>query len=53
MNADGSRHVSVDAQLAARLSGAWWFVVAFTALGALLLLGGIALVRSGIRKTRV
>jgi hypothetical protein len=50
MNADGSRHVSVDAQLAGRLSGAWWFVAAFVALGTLALLGGIALVRSGIRK---
>jgi hypothetical protein len=50
MNADGSRNVSVDAQLAARLSGAWWFVAAFIALGALSLAGGIALVRSGTRK---
>jgi hypothetical protein len=47
MNADGSRRVSVDAQLAARLSGAWWFVAAFVALGALSLLGGIVLLRSG------
>jgi hypothetical protein len=44
MNADGGRNVSVDAQLAARLSGAWWFVVAFIALGALSLVGGIALI---------
>jgi hypothetical protein len=50
MNADGSRNVNVDAQLAARLSGAWWFVAAFIALGVLSLLGGIALVRSGMRK---
>jgi hypothetical protein len=50
MNADGSRNVSVDAQLAARLSGAWWFVAAFIALGALSLAGGIALLRSGARK---
>jgi hypothetical protein len=50
MNANGSRNVSVDAQLAARLSGAWWFVAAFIALGALSLAGGIALVRSGARK---
>lgn len=50
MNADGSRNVNVDAQLAARLSGAWWFVVGFIALGVLSLLGGIALVRSGMRK---
>jgi hypothetical protein len=50
MNADGSRNVNVDAQLAARLSGAWWFVAAFIALGVLSLLGGIALILSGVRK---
>jgi hypothetical protein len=50
MNADGSRNVSVNAQLAARLAGAWWFVAAFIALGALSLAGGIALVRSAARK---
>lgn len=50
MNADGSRNVTVDARLAARLSGAWWFVVAFVALGALSLVGGVALIRSGSRK---
>jgi hypothetical protein len=50
MNADGSRNVSVDAQLAARLSGAWWFVAGLIALGALSLLGGIALLRSGGRR---
>jgi hypothetical protein len=50
MNADASRNVSVDAQLAARLSGAWWFAAAFIALGAVSLVGGIALVRSGTRK---
>jgi hypothetical protein len=50
MNADGSRNVSVDVQLAARLSGAWWFVAAAFVLGALALAGGIALVRSGRRK---
>lgn len=50
MNADGSRHVSVDAQLAARLSGAWWFVAAFIVVGALFLAGGVILVRSGLRK---
>ena len=47
MNADGSRNVGVDVQLAARLAGAWWFVAALLALGALSLAGGIALVRSG------
>jgi hypothetical protein len=50
MNADGTRNVSVDAQVAARLSGAWWFVAALTVLGALSLLGGFALVRSGGRR---
>jgi len=49
MNADGSRNVSLEAQLAARLSGAWWFVAGFLVLGTLSLVGGIALVRSGIR----
>jgi hypothetical protein len=50
MNADGSRNIAVNAQLAARLSGAWWFVAAFIALGALPLVGGVALLRSGARK---
>jgi len=49
MNADGSRNVSLDAQLGARLRGAWWFVAAGFVLGALALVGGIALVRSGVR----
>jgi len=49
MNADGSRNVGVEAQLAARLSGAWWFVTALIALGAVSLAGGIALIRSGFR----
>ena len=50
MNADKSRNVSVDARLAARLSGAWWFVAAAFALGALSLAGGILLLRSGSRR---
>ena len=50
MNADGSRKVTVDARLAARLAGAWWFVAAFLALGALSLAGGAALLYSGVRK---
>lgn len=50
MNADGSRNVTVDAQLAARLAGAWWFVAATLALGALSLAGGAALLYSGARK---
>ena len=41
-----------DAQLAARLSGAWWFVAVFIALGALSLVAGIALVRSGTPRPR-
>ena len=49
MNADGSRHVSVDAQLAARVSGLWWIVVTLIGLGALALAGGGALVYSGAR----
>jgi hypothetical protein len=50
MNADASRSVSADARLAARLSGAWWFVAAFIGLGTLALVGGIALIRSGTRR---
>jgi hypothetical protein len=50
MNTDGSRNVSVDAQLAAHLTGAWWLVAALIVLGVLSLAGGIALVRSGARK---
>ncbi|HET7450891.1 MAG TPA: hypothetical protein VFJ78_09850 [Gaiellaceae bacterium] len=49
MNADGSRDVTVDAQLAARFTGAWWFVAAFLALGALSLGAGAAVVYSGVR----
>lgn len=50
MNADGGRNVSVDAQLAARLTGAWWLVAAFITLGLIALAGGIALIRSGARR---
>ena len=50
MNADGSRNVNVDAQVAARISGAWWFIAAGLLLGSLSLLGGIALLRSGLRR---
>jgi hypothetical protein len=49
MNADGSRNLAVDAQLAAGLVGAWWFVGSFLALGALSLVGGVALVYSAVR----
>jgi hypothetical protein len=50
MNADKSRNVSVDARLAASLSGAWWFVAAALVLGALSLAGGVLLIRSGSRR---
>jgi hypothetical protein len=50
MNVDGSRSITLDAQLGARLSGAWWLVAAFIALGVLSLVGGIALVRSHARR---
>lgn len=50
MNPDGSRNVNVDARLAARLAGGWWFVTAFFVLGSLSLVGGAALVYSGVRK---
>ena len=50
MNADGSRSVNVDAQLGARVAGVWWFVAGFLTTGALTLLGGIALIRSGVRR---
>ena len=52
MNADGSKNVAVDAQLAGRIGGAWWFVAAFLALGVLSLAGGAALVRSGARRRK-
>jgi hypothetical protein len=52
MNADGTRNIHVDAQLAARLAGAWWFVAASIALGALALAGGTLLIRSGTRKEK-
>ena len=44
MNADGSPKVSVDAQLAARVSCAWWIVTGLLVIGGLLLAGGGALV---------
>lgn len=49
MNADGSRSVAVDARLAAQASDVWWIVAALFVLGGLSLLGGGALVSSGIR----
>ncbi len=49
MNADGSRAVRVDAQLAARVSGVWWIVAGLLVLGAVSLLGGGALLSSAAR----
>jgi hypothetical protein len=49
MNADGSRSVSVDAQLAARVSYVWWIVTGLFVIGGLSLAGGGALVYSGAR----
>ena len=49
MNADGSRSVDVDGRLAARVSSLWWIVAGLFVLGGLSLLGGGALVYSGIR----
>jgi hypothetical protein len=52
MNADGSRNVSVAAQLAARVSQVWWIVIGFFVVGGLSLAGGGALVYSGVRATK-
>jgi hypothetical protein len=52
MNADGSRNVSVDAQLAARVSHVWWIVIGLFVVGGLSLAGGGALVYSGARNMR-
>jgi hypothetical protein len=49
MNADGSRKVSVEAQLAARVSHVWWIVIGLFVVGGLSLAGGGALVYSGAR----
>jgi len=49
MNADGSRRVSIDAQIAGRVAGVWWIVTGLFVLGGLSLLGGGALVYSGAR----
>lgn len=50
MNADGSPKVSVDAQLAARVSYVWWIVTGLFVIGGLSLAGGGALVYSGTRR---
>jgi hypothetical protein len=49
MNADGSRNVSVDAKLAARVSHVWWIVTGLFVLGGMSLAGGGALLYSGAR----
>ena len=49
MNADGSRAVGLDAQLAVRVSALWWITTVLFVLGGLSLLGGGALLYSGIR----
>jgi hypothetical protein len=49
MNADGSRTVGVDAQLAARVSHVWWIVIGLFVAGGLSLAGGGALAYSGAR----
>lgn len=51
MNADGSRTVGVDAQLAARVSHVWWIVIGLFVVGGLSLAGGGALVYSGAVRT--
>jgi hypothetical protein len=52
MNADASPGVSVDAQLAARVSHVWWIAIGLFVIGGLSLLGGGALVRAGVRTRR-
>lgn len=49
MNADGSRAVSIDAQLKARFSFVWWLVAGLFIVGGLSLLGGGALLYTGVR----
>jgi hypothetical protein len=49
MNADGSRNVSVETQLVARVSHVWWIVIGLFVVGGLSLAGGGALVYSGAR----
>jgi hypothetical protein len=49
LNADGSRNVSLDARLAARVSHVWWIVIGLFVIGGLSLADGGALVYSGAR----
>jgi hypothetical protein len=52
MNADGSRNVSVDARLGARVPSLHWFAIAFLAGGGLVLLIGGGLIYLGTRQRR-
>jgi hypothetical protein len=52
MNADGSRNVSVDARLGARVPSLRWFAIGFLAAGGLVLLAGAGLIYFGARKPR-
>lgn len=52
MNADGSRGVSANIQIAASVAHVWWYVTGLLLVGGLSLLGGGALVYSGMRKER-
>jgi hypothetical protein len=52
MNADGSRNVSVDAQLGTRIRYLRWIVIGLLAAGVLVLLGGARLIYSGARRPR-
>jgi hypothetical protein len=49
MNADGSRNVSIEARLAARVSDVWWIVIVLFVVGGRSLASGGALVYSGAR----
>jgi hypothetical protein len=49
MNADGSQGISVDGQLAAKVSYLWWVVTALLVMGALSLVVGGLLISSGVR----
>jgi len=52
MNADGSQGVSVNAQLAAKVSYVWWIVTGLLVIGAVSLLIGGLLLYSGVRTRR-
>jgi hypothetical protein len=52
MNADGSRNVSVDARLGARVPSLHWFAIGFLAGGGLVLLIGGGLIYLGTRQRR-